>query len=96
MAKGYIVSIHKKIIDEEKLKLYGVHAKSALEANEGSYVARGSNISKLEGIPPEGCTILEFEIVEAAKAFYACEADKGAKKKHGGKVDRVMFIIEGV
>ena len=33
MAKGYIVSIHKKIIDEEKLKLYGVHAKSALEAN---------------------------------------------------------------
>ena len=60
MAKGYIVSIHKKIIDEEKLKLYGVHAKSALEANAGRYVARGSNISKLEGIPPERCTILEF------------------------------------
>ena len=74
MAKGYIVSIHTKIIDEEKLKLYGVHAKSALEANAGSYVARGSNISKLEGIPPERCTILEFESVEAAKAFYACEA----------------------
>ena len=53
MAKGYIVSIHTKIIDEEKLKLYGVHAKSALEANAGRYVARGSNISKLEGIPPE-------------------------------------------
>ena len=35
MAKGYIVSIHTKIIDEEKLKLYGVHAKSALEANAG-------------------------------------------------------------
>ena len=35
MAKGYIVSIHTKIIDEEKLKLYGVHAKSALEANVG-------------------------------------------------------------
>ena len=48
MAKGYIVSIHKKIIDEEKLKLYGVHAKSALEANAGKYVARCSNISKLE------------------------------------------------
>ena len=52
MAKGYIVSIHSKIIDEERLKHYGVHAKSALEANAGRYVARGSNISKLEGIPP--------------------------------------------
>ena len=51
MAKGYIVSIHKKIIDEEKLKLYGVHAKSALEANAGSYVARGSNICLLYTSP---------------------------------------------
>ena len=83
-------------IDEEKLKLYGVHAKSTLEANAGRYVARGSNISKLEGIPPERCTILEFESVEAAKAFYACEDYQGAKMKLDGKVDRVMFIIEGV
>ena len=45
MAKGYIVSIHTKIIDEEILKLYGVHAKSALEANSGRYMARGANIS---------------------------------------------------
>ena len=96
MAKGYIVSIHKKIIDEEKLKLYGVHVKCALEANAVRYVARGSNISKLEGIPPERCTILEFESVEAAKAFYACEDYQRAKMKLDGKVDRVMFIIEGV
>ena len=73
-----------------------MHAKSALEANAGRYVARGSNISKLEGIPPERCTILEFESVEAAKAFYACEDYQRAKMKLDGKVDRVMFIIEGV
>ena len=73
-----------------------MHAKSALEANAGRYVARGSNISKLEGIPPERCTILEFESVEAAKVFYACEAYQRAKMKLDGKVDRVMFIIEGV
>ena len=96
MAKGYIVSIYTKIIDEEKLKLYGVHAKSASEANAGRYVARGSNISKLEGIPPELYAIIEFESVEAAKAFYACEDYQGAKKQLDGKVDRVMFIIEGV
>ena len=47
MAKGYIVSVHNKIIDEEKLKIYGANAKPALEANDGKYIARGSNISKL-------------------------------------------------
>ena len=73
-----------------------MHAKSTLEANAGRYVARGSNISKLEGIPPERCTILEFESVEAAKAFYACADYQRAKMKLDGKVDRVIFIIEGV
>ena len=77
MAKGYIVSIHTKIIDEEKLKLYGVHAKSALEANAGRYVARGSNISKLEGIPR--CTILEFESVEAAKVLMPVRITRGQR-----------------
>ena len=67
-----------------------------MEANAGRYVARVSDISKLEGIPPERCTILEFESVEAAKAFYACEDYQEAKMKLEGKVDRVMFIIEGV
>ena len=96
MAKGYIVSVHNKIIDEEKLKIYGANAKPALEAVGGKYVARGSNISKLEGIPPERCTILEFESVEAAKRFYECDEYQAAKNKLAGKVDRVMFIIEGV
>ena len=73
-----------------------MHAKSALETNSGRYVARVSNISKLEGIPTERCTILKLESVEAAKAFYACEDYQGAKMKLNGKVDRVMFIIEGV
>ena len=96
MAKGYIVSIHNKIIDEEKLKIYGANAKPALEAVGGKHVARGSNISKLEGIPPERCSILEFESVEVAKSFYNSYEYQAAKDKLEGKVDRVMFIIEGV
>ena len=95
MAKGYIVSIHTKIIDEEKLKLYGVHAKSALEANDGRYVARGSNISKLEGIPPERAVILEFESVEAAQKAYNSEDYQAALKKLDGGADRFLFVIEG-
>ena len=93
MVKGFIVSVHNKIIDEVKLKIYGANAKPALKANGGNYVAKGSNISKLEGMPPERCTILEFESVEAAKRFYECDEYQAAKNKLAGKVDRVMFII---
>ena len=96
MAKGYIVSIHNKIIDEEKLKIYGVNAKHALEAVGGKHLARGSNISILEGIPPERCSILEFDSVEAAKSFYNSDEYQAAKDKLEEKVDRIMFIIEGV
>ena len=79
MAKGYIVSIHTKIIDEEKLKLYGVHAKSALEANAGRYVARGSNISKLEGIPPERCTFLSLRALKQQRHFMHVRLNRGQR-----------------
>ena len=71
-------------LKDENLELYDLN------------IVNFPNISKIEGKPPERCTILEFESVEAAKAFYACEDYQGAKKKLDGKVDRVMFIIEGV
>ena len=96
MAKGYIVSVHNKIINEEKLIIYEAKEKPALEASGGQYVARGSNISKLEGISPERCSIQEFGSIEAAKSFYNSDEYQAAKDKLEGKVDRVMFIIEGV
>lgn len=40
-----------------------------MEANGGKNLARGSNISKLEGIPPERCTFLEFGNVEFEKIY---------------------------
>ena len=96
MAKGYNVSIHNKIINEEKLKIYGANAKPALESVGGKHLVRGSNISKLEGIPPERCSILEFESVEVVWSFYNSDEYQAAKDKLEGKVDRVMFVIEGV
>ena len=47
-------------------------------------------------MPPERCTILEFESVKDAKRFYECDEYQAAKNKLAGKVDRVMFIIEGI
>ena len=97
MAKAYVVAVYNKIIDSEKLKNYIQDSTPVMGANGAKALAIGSkisNISKLEGIPPERVVIMEFEGVEAAqKAFQSNQANE--EKLEGG-VDRVMFVLEGV
>ena len=97
MAKAYVVAVYNKIIDPEKLKNYIQDSPPVMGAHGAKALAIGSNISnisKLEGIPPERAVIMEFEGVEAAqKAFQSTQANE--EKLEGG-VDRVMFVLEGV
>ena len=97
MAKAYVVAVYNKIIDQEKLKNYIQDSTPVMGAHGAKALAIGSNISnisKLEGIPPERAVIMEFEGVEAAqKAFQSNQANE--EKLEGG-VDRVMFVLEGV
>mgnify|MGYP001183057970 FL=1 len=97
MAKAYVVAVYSKIIDPEKLKNYIQDSRCVMGAHGAKALAIGSNISnisKLEGIPPERAVIMEFEGVEAAqKAFQSNQANE--EKLEGG-VDRVMFVLEGV
>jgi len=97
MAKAYVVAVYNKIIDSEKLKNYIQDSTPVMGAHGAKALAIGSNISnisKLEGIPPERAVIMEFEGVEAAqKAFQSNQANE--EKLEGG-VDRVMYVLEGV
>ena len=97
MAKAYVVAVYNKIIDPEKLKNYIQDSRPVMGAQGAKALAIGSNISnisKLEGIPPERAVIMEFEGVEAAqKAF---QSNQSNEEKLKGGVDRVMFVLEGV
>ena len=97
MAKAYVVAVYNKIIDPEKLKNYIQDSRCVMGAHGAKALAIGSNISnisKLEGIPPERAVIMEFEGVEAAqKAF---QSNQENEEKLEGGVDRVMFVLEGV
>ena len=97
MAKAYVVAVYSKIIDPEKLKNYIQDSTPVMGAHGAKALAIGSNISnisKLEGIPPERAVIMEFEDVEAAqKAF---QSNLVNEEKLEGGVDRVMFVVEGV
>jgi len=97
LAKAYVVAVYSKIIDPEKLKNYIQDSRCVMGAHGAKALAIGSNISnisKLEGIPPERAVIMEFEDVEAAqKAF---QSNLVNEEKLEGGVDRVMFVLEGV
>ena len=97
MAKAYVVAVYSKIFDPEKLKNYIQDSRCVMGAHGAKALAIGSNISnisKLEGIPPERAVIMEFEDVEAAhKAF---QSNLVNEEKLEGGVDRVMFVLEGV
>ena len=97
MAKAYVVAVYNKIIDPEKLKNYIQDSTPIMGAHGAKALAIGSNISnisKLEGIPPERAVIMEFEGVDAAqKAF---QSNQENEEKLEGGVDRVMFVLEGV
>ena len=97
MAKAYVVAVYSKIIDPEKLKNYIQDSRCVMGAHGAKALAIGSNISnisKLEGIPPERAVIMEFDDVEAAqKAF---QSNQENEEKLEGGVDRVMFVVEGV
>ena len=75
---------------------YGADALPAMMANGGKkLLARGANITQIEGIPPERAVILEFESVEAAQKAYNSEDYQAALKKLDGGADRFLFVIEG-
>jgi len=97
MAKAYVVAVYNKIISTEILKNYIQDSTPVMGAHGAKALAIGSNISnisKLEGIPPERAVIMEFEGVEAAqKAF---QSNQENEEKLEGGVDRVMFVLEGV
>jgi uncharacterized protein (DUF1330 family) len=96
MANAYLVGIYNKVIDQEKLQKYAVDALPAMMANGGKKaLVRSSNITQIEGIPPERAVILEFESVEAAKNAYNSEDYQAALKKLDGGADRFLFVIEG-
>ena len=96
MANAYLVAVYNKIIDPEKMQNYCADALPAMMANGGKKVlARGANITRIEGIPPERAVILEFENVEAAKNAYNSEDYQAALKKLDGGADRFLFVIEG-
>lgn len=69
MPKGYIVgriSVH----DLEAYKRYVAKASEAIKTYKGTFLVRGGAFEILDGEARSRNVVIEFESVEAAKAYY--------------------------
>ena len=93
--KGYVVTVYKKINDEEALKKYAVKARVAVEKYQGKFLIRGGKNITTEGDQSPRTVVIEFSSFLEAENFYNSKEYQGAHTILKGTVIRHHQIIEG-
>jgi uncharacterized protein (DUF1330 family) len=85
------------ILDPEQYEQYKAASPGAIAAGGGRFVVRGGELAVLEGDwNPPRLVILEFESLEAAKAFYESPEYQAAIKLREGAARLNMVAVEGL
>jgi len=94
MAAYVVVDVRRT--DPEKASRYSALSGPSVERHGGRYLARGGHTIVLEGSwDPERLVVIEFETVEAAKAWYESEDYTAIKAIREGAGEWRMVIVEG-
>jgi uncharacterized protein (DUF1330 family) len=92
---AYIVFIRDRIRDAAEMETYGGLAGATLGGREFKVHSVYGAHETLEGAPIDGCVIIEFPTVEAAKAWYESPAYVEARKHRFLGADYRVFITQG-
>jgi uncharacterized protein (DUF1330 family) len=91
------VLVRVRVTDAEQYAKYKLLTPAAIEKHGGRFLVRGGNHETLEGAPDDRrMVVLEFETVEAAKAFYDSPEYRHARDVRDGAADMDMTVVEGV
>ena len=83
--------------DAAQYERYKAAAPEAIAAYGGRYVARGGELSVLEGDwDPARLVILEFDDLEAAKRWYASPEYQAARQLREGAATMRLVAVEGI
>jgi uncharacterized protein (DUF1330 family) len=86
-----------EVTDPATYDEYRALAGPALEAAGGRYLARGGEVTLLEGGAPPGRTVvMEFPSREAALAWYHGELYRAAREMRRGASITNAYVIDGV
>jgi uncharacterized protein (DUF1330 family) len=96
MAKGYWVTIYRRISDPAKLAAYAELAPKATAPFGGKYLARGTAANAYEAGLKDRIVISEFPSVERARACYESPGYQNALKALGDGAERDVRIVAGL
>jgi uncharacterized protein (DUF1330 family) len=93
---AYII-VETDISDPEQYEQYKAASPGAVAAGGGRFIVRGGELAVLEGDwSPSRLVVLEFENLDAAKAFYESEQYVEARKLREGAATLNMVAVAGV
>ena len=95
MAKGYWITLYRKVSNPDALTEYARLAGPAIEAAGGRFLVRGVPTKTFENGINDRTVIIEFESVQKAIATYQSPAYQVALKALGNTADRDMRFVEG-
>ena len=95
MAAYIIATI--EVTDPEKFEVYRGQVPATIEKHGGRYLARGGEVSVVEGDQPERRTVvLEFDSLEKARGWYYSEDYAGPKELRIASTISNVMIVDGV
>lgn len=95
MAAYLVVDI--EISNPAQFEEYRKLAPAAIAKYGGRYIIRGGAYEVLEGEwKPQRLTIVEFDSMEKAKAFYASPEYGAAKKARAGAAKFKALLVQGI
>lgn len=95
MAAYFIVNVEVK--DPERYADYVRTAPQSIAKYGGKYLVRGGTAQKIEGsYEPKRVVILEFESLERAREWWACEEYRAPKALRQATSVTDMILVQGV
>lgn len=92
---AYVVFTREKTRDAAELAKYSQAAGAAGAGHPIKPLALYGKHESLEGSAHEGCVILEFPTIDAAKAWYNSPAYTAARAHRFNGADYRVFVVEG-
>jgi uncharacterized protein (DUF1330 family) len=96
LAKGYWITLYRKIINADALAAYGKLAGPAIEAGGGRFLARGMPAKTYDDGLNERTVLIEFDSVEKAMATFESANYQTAAQLLKGAVERDVRIVGGI
>ncbi len=95
MANGYLIA-HIRVHDKELFEEFKQLSGAAIKAHNGKVLVRNPSPDHREGAADGLAIVIEFESLDAARAFYESDAYSEARKIREKISETDLILVEGL